>query len=384
MTLAFRFPGSTCLLGAVALTVAACESGEPTGAAPFPSDAGSDSAARSGSWLKGDLHAHSSHSTDALDSPVSEVIAKAEELGFDYFSLTDHDNHVQGNITTWGDPAYRSDKMIVLYGIEWTTARGHANIFGTKPYDYAPLWATHDTGDGAAAIAAAHAQGLFFFINHPASKDLWECGFDLDFDGMEVWNALFAFVTSNSVAMTQWDALLMSGRRMTARGGSDSHHQKDLESTFFNIGNPTTWVYAPEKTGAAVLEGLKAGHVSVSYAPSAERIDFTADADLDGRFETIIGDNILRGDGKRIRFKIDIVNPRPGTTYRATVLKNGAPFDSWESEDPTLTFEDTPASGERSYYRVELRGPTPDAPPASAPAFGDFIALTNPIYIAFP
>jgi len=380
MNLAFRLAGLPCSLASVALFAAACDSGAPGGSAPDSTDAG----VRSGFWLKGDLHAHSLHSTDAMDSPVSEVIAKAEELGFDYFSLTDHDNHVLGNITTWGDPAYSSEKTILLYGVEWTSAKGHANIFGTKPYDYAPLWATHDAGDGAAAIAAAHAQGLYFFINHPASKDLWECGFELDFDGMEVWNALFAFVTSNSVAMTKWDSLLMSGRRMTARGGSDSHHQKDAESAFFNVGNPTTWVYAAEKTGAAVLEGLKAGHVSVSYAASAERIDFTADADLDGRFETIIGDNVSRGDGKPIRFKVDIVGARAGTTYRVAVLKNGAPFDNWESQDTTLTFEDTPSAGEHTYYRVELRGPTSDAPPVSAAAFGDFIALTNPIYISFP
>ncbi|HMI87846.1 MAG TPA: CehA/McbA family metallohydrolase [Polyangiaceae bacterium] len=335
--------------------------------------------------MKGDLHAHSMHSTDAADSPVSEVFAKAEQLGFDYFSLTDHDNHVQGKITTWGDAAYRSDTMILLYGIEWTTARGHANIFGIKPFDYAALWATHDAGDGRTAIAAAHAQSLYFFINHPTSGGPWECGFDLDFDGMEVWNALFAFAPSNGTAMQQWDSLLMSGRRMTARGGSDSHHQKDLESTFFNVGNPTTWVYAQEKTAAAVLEGLQAGHVSISYAPGAERLDFTADADLDGRFETVIGDN-LRNDAKTIRFKIDILGPRAGTIYRVAVLKNGAPFSSWESGDTPLTFEDTPAAGERSYYRVELRGPTPlpEAPPVSAVAYGDFIALTNPIYIAFP
>jgi hypothetical protein len=319
-----------------------------------------------------------------LDSPVNEVIAKAEELGFDSFSLTDHDNHVSGNITTWGDPAYRSDRMILLYGVEWTSGRGHANIFGTKPYDYPPLWATHDAGDGATAITAAHAQGLAFFINHPASKDLWECGFDLDFDGMEVWNALFAFVTSNSVAMTQWDSILVSGRRMTARGGSDSHHQKDIESTFFNVGNPTTWVYAREKTGAAVLQGLKAGHVSMSYAPSAERLDFTADADQDGKFETIIGDNILGGDGKMIRFKIDIIGARAGTTYRGAVIKNGEPFTSWESQESTFTFEDTPASGGHSYYRVELRGPVPDAPSVAAVAYGDFVAMTNPIYVSFP
>src|SRR5687767_6270742 len=73
-----------------------------------------------GSWFKGDLHLHSSHSTDALDNPVDVVIAKAESLGMDYFTFTDHDNHVDGNVTTWDDPAYASSSMLVFYGIEYT------------------------------------------------------------------------------------------------------------------------------------------------------------------------------------------------------------------------------------------------------------------------
>jgi hypothetical protein len=336
-----------------------------------------------GVWLKGDLHVHCNHSTDAMDTTVAEAIAKAESLGFDYFVLTDHDNHVEGKISTWSDPAYHSDKMVLLYGAEWTTAKGHANIFGTKPYDYAPIWAARD-GDGAASVAIAHAQGLHFSVNHPAAKDLWEWGFELAFDSMEVWTAPFVIPNSNSVAITKWDELLLGGRRLAVRGGSDSHHQHDLESTLFNIGNPTTWIYARAKTGDAVLEGLKAGHVSVSYAATAERIDFTADVDADGTFETVIGDNVRPLDGKSIRFKIEIAGFRATSTYNVTVFKNGTSFKNWQLTTASVTFEDAPAASERAYYRVEVRGPTSDAPIISGIAFGDFVALTNPIFVAFP
>ena len=78
--------------------------------------------APTGEWLRGDLHLHSSHSTDALDNPVDVVIARAEGLGMDYFVFTDHDNHVNGAITTWSDPLYASDQMVMLYGTEFTTA----------------------------------------------------------------------------------------------------------------------------------------------------------------------------------------------------------------------------------------------------------------------
>jgi hypothetical protein len=339
--------------------------------------------ADTGFWLKGDLHVHSRHSTDAMDTTVAEVIAKAESLGFNYFVLTDHDNHVEGKISTWSDPDYHSDKLVLLYGAEWTTAKGHANIFGTQPYDYAPIWAARD-GDGAASVAVVHAQGLHFSVNHPAAKDLWEWGFELEYDSMEVWTAPFVFPDSNSNAILKWDEILLTGRRLAVRGGSDSHHQHDLESTLFNTGNPTTWIHATAKTGAAVLEGLKAGHVSVSYAATAERIDFTGDIDGDGIFETIVGDNVRPQDGKAMRFKIDIAGYRATSTYNITVFKNGTSFKTWQLNAASVTFEDTPASGERAYYRVEVRGPTSDAPIVSSIAFGDFIALTNPIYVAFP
>ncbi|HMJ53295.1 MAG TPA: CehA/McbA family metallohydrolase [Polyangiaceae bacterium] len=334
-------------------------------------------------WLKGDLHIHSNHSTDAMDTTVTEVIAKAESLGFDYFVLTDHDNHVEGKISTWSDPGYHSDKLVLLYGAEWTTAKGHANIFGTKAYDYAPIWAARD-GDGAASVAIAHGQGLHFSVNHPAAKDLWEWGFELAYDSMEVWTAPFVFPDANSAAITKWDEILLGGRQLAARGGSDSHHQHDLESTLFNTGNPTTWIYSRAKTGEALLEGLKAGHVSVSYAATAERIDFTGDVDGDGAFETVVGDNVRPVDGKSIRFKIEIAGFRATSTYNVTVFKNGVSFKNWQLTSASVTFEDAPASGERAYYRVEVRGPTSDAPIISSIAFGDFIALTNPIYVSFP
>jgi hypothetical protein len=59
-------------------------------------------------------------------------------------------------------------------------------------------------------------------------------------------------------------------------------------------------------------------------------------------------------------------------------------FKNWQLTSASVAFEDAPIGGERAYYRVELRGPTSDAPILSSVAFGDFIALTNPIYVAYP
>lgn len=343
---------------------------------------GPSSGPPAGEWLKGDLHLHSAHSTDALDNPEAEVIAKAEALGMDYFVFTDHDNHVQGHITTWDDPAYHSDTMVMLYGVEWTTARGHAGIFGTAPWDHLRLYAIRD-GDGAASVAEAHALGLHFSVNHPANGDPWEHSFDIDFDSIEVWNAIWVVPARNVEAVKIWDRILAGGRRLPARGGSDVHHQTGLESEILNVGNPTTFIFARERSAKAILDGLKAGHASISYAPSAERVDFSADANDDGTFEAIVGDNI-DGRGQAINFRIEIVGFRAGSTYAITVVKDGTTFLTQQLDSPVTTFTDAPPAGQRSYYRVEVRGAVPDAPVQYAVLYGDVIALTNPIYVSFP
>jgi hypothetical protein len=336
----------------------------------------------SGQWLKGDLHLHSAHSTDALDNPEAVVIARAEHAGMDFFVFTDHDNHVQGNIETWADPAYHSDKMVLLYGVEWTTAHAHANLFGVAPWDHPPIYALRD-GDAAAAIAEAHRQGLHFSVNHPVNSDGWEHAHDLDFDSVEVWNAVWLGPARNARAIRFWEDIIATGRRLPGRGGSDSHHQTDPEADILNVGNPTTHIFARQRSASALLEGMKAGHMSISYAPAAERLDFSADADGDGVFETMAGDSIA-GGGKPIVFAMQIAGFRAGGNYTVNVFKNGEPLLARRADVSSLTFEDTPAAGERSWYRVELHGAVPDAPLGAELVYGEMIAMSNPVYVSFP
>jgi hypothetical protein len=265
--------------------------------------------------------------------------------------------------------------------VEWTTGLGHANLFAPAPFDHASLYALRD-GPGVDSIAAAHAQGVHFSVNHPAAKDLWEYGFELDYDSMEVWTAVFLVPNSNDKAIELWDDVLLGGRRMTARGGSDSHHQHDAESLLFNIGNPTTWVRAAAQTPEGVIAALKRGRVSLSYAPDGERVELTADRDADGAFETLMGDS-LPADGSPLTFRIELAGFRAGASYDVTVVRNGETFMTLPLQAPTATFADTPAAGVPTYYRLEVRGDTPEAPPLSSLGFGRFVALSNPIYVGF-
>lgn len=337
-----------------------------------------------GVWLKGDFHLHSDHSDDAADNPIATLVPLAESRGMDFFLITDHDNHVEGNLTTWDDPAYVSDSMVMLYGAEWTTEGGHATTVAAQRYDHAALYATRE-GDGRRIAERAHAMGVHFSANHPLNGDPWLYGFDIGLDSMEVWNALYKFPSDNEQHLALWDELAGQGLRLAGRGGSDCHHQEGIEPLGVNIGTPTTWVFAGERTGKAILDAVKQGRVAVSYAPGAPRAEFTADVDRDGVFETMMGDNRAAG-GEPVAFRVR-VEGGGAALLRVVVKKNGALLQEQYTVGGSLDFEDTPAKGERSFYRVEVHGSTL-AEAETAPAwligfYGSMVSLGNPIWFGF-
>lgn len=377
-----------------------------------------------GAWYKGDLHAHSEYSDG--DSPVSAVIKSAEDQGLDFFTVTDHDTSLRGIPLHWEDPGYHSTALVLLYGIEWTTPRGHANVWSAAPFSYADLWAANRARDGVAAAAAARRQGALFSINHPEAilTSSWHYPVSLEADSIEVWNTMYRFPSRNRRAgHFFWDDLLKSGRRIPCVGGSDTHQLVKWQSKLFGHGNPTTWIYAPGRTGESLLEGIKAGHVSVSYAPDAPRLDFFADSNNDGTADAMMGDNVDE-PGRDILFTVQIhrsgQNEQPlagaifelGASltalvsdgqldmeeilgaaalaaesnqqglYGVCVYKNGALFRAWivPGIGQSCNFSDRPTAG--TWYRVELAG-TPDATPVQHLLYGRILALTNPIYFGY-
>ncbi|HEY1153688.1 MAG TPA: CehA/McbA family metallohydrolase [Pseudolabrys sp.] len=346
-----------------------------------------------GVWMKGDLHLHSHHSSDAADNPLKALIAFAETVGMDYFIATDHDNHVDGDVAhhTWTDPDYRSDSMVMLYGAEWTTHRGHGNAIAARPYDHQRLYDVRDERDADIGEVVKDL-GIHLSANHPAGADTFSFSYDI-VKSIEVWNS--SIWSKNASSLLVWDDLLKAGRRLTVRGGSDAHHNAMISPTewttnFFEgyanfVGTPTTWVYARERTGDAVIEALDNGRVSVSANPLAERVELYADTNADGEMDLMMGD-IGRGTGAPVTFRVDLVGGNGLIPlYTILITKDGAEFDRITTAARRIEFSDTPAADGRSYYRVEVMGlPTlyPQVP-GSALTSGRMIALSNPIYFNF-
>ncbi len=348
-----------------------------------------------GVWMKGDLHVHSSHSKESSNNSVGKIISYSKSIGMDYLAITDHDNHVLGDVAhnTWIDPDFKSDSLVLLYGAEWTTTRGHGNVFSAEPYDHQRLYDVRDQRDVVVG-AVKKELGVHLSANHPSGKDHFGYSYDM-VNSIEVWNS--ALWPKNANAIMIWDDMLSSGRKLTGRGGSDAHHgrpetpdkatKNSYQAEGNYVGTPTTWVYAKSRTAQGVIDALTNGRVAVSENPLAPRVELYADTDGDGKMDMMMGDNV-KATGKPVTFRIQLVgNTVDGATYTVHVIKNGNPFSTLQAKGnvPSVDFVDTPIAIGRTYYRVEVEGPPTNYPqvPGSMKLSGNMVGLSNPVYFNF-
>jgi hypothetical protein len=348
-----------------------------TGAATPPAYAPAGVLREGAAWYRGDLHAHTHHSDATAD--VATLAAAARAQGLDFCAVTDHNtvSHLPHLA------AHSGPDLLLIPGVEITTYRGHANVWGVRAWQEFRA----QTDDQMRQIRErVREQGLLFSVNHPKyGGPPWEYDSAFDADAVEVWQA--PWFLSNYQSLAFWDDLLRAGVRPTLVGGSDKH-QGTFDGTLggYEVGTPTTWVYAEALSEAAILEGIRAGHVFVSRNPAGVRLDLTARA---GREPVMMGDVLKVREGARVSFTCRVdgaVGP----------LRQGCPSGC---EAPLLRVVRgegqaacVPIDGDRwtyswqvvarvdDYYRAEVIEPPTeplDEEPSSLVAF----ALSNPIYI---
>lgn len=212
--------------------------------------------------LKGDLHMHSLNSDGRYS--VDEIIGIAKRRGLDFIFLTDHNNIVQN------DEIRSSDALVVMPGMEWTHYEGHANFLGVRR----PIsrFMSNDKHTTVEILNSARNNGAMVFLNHPMCRNCpWKWGFDVPFDGIEIWNG--PIKDADYDAIDWWDGELRRGRHIPAVGGSDSHRDEFCRM----IGTPTTFVYSASRGESDIIAAIRAGSAFISYSPDGPVMDLTVD-----------------------------------------------------------------------------------------------------------
>ncbi|MCR8631702.1 CehA/McbA family metallohydrolase [Paenibacillus radicis (ex Xue et al. 2023)] len=209
-------------------------------------------------WLKGDLHTHSINSDGSYT--LEENAGIMEQLGCDFIAMTDHNTSSQ-------NLSYPRDTSVVMIpGYEFTTNFGHSNFLGvTDPLDDFRVSNQADVND---RLGVARERGAKIVLNHPHCDYCpWEWDFQVDHDWVEVWNG--PWTMRNEHTLNWWQQQLVSGRRLTAIGGSDVHRP----DPFVKHAMPCTWVFASSKTVEGILNGVDKGHVLISYSPEGPFVE---------------------------------------------------------------------------------------------------------------
>jgi hypothetical protein len=215
-------------------------------------------------WYRGDLHCHTYHS-DAGGAP-KVLVENARSLGLDFLAVTDHNTTSQWQ---YFGPNSTSD-LVFVPGMEITTYRGHANIFGLSEWIDFRLGGSHDLD---ALVQEARRQGALISVNHDKEPLLWNYDYP-DMDCMEVYHG--HWLAGNDVVLDRYDRFLSEGRRISLIGGSDYHQTAELQPEGpVGLGKPTTVLWLPHLDAGAVVNALRSGHGYVTESPSGPHLVLT-------------------------------------------------------------------------------------------------------------
>ena len=229
-------------------------------------------------------------------------------------------------------------------------------------------------------MPAVHAGGrplqqarALFAINHQKEEGPdWRFGQFFDPDLVEVWGG--PWFISNYQSLNVWDQMLRHGKRVTGVGGSDKHQGPfEGELGWYELGTPTTWVWAEELSIPAIVEGIRAGNVFVSEGPQGPRLEFSAKLK---RQRASMGGEIAIGRGANVRLSCR-VEGGAGCIFR---LESSTGVLEAQIDDDVFSWEREMMVVGNDYFRPTVIDP-PEAPLAEEPAALMARALGNPIFV---
>ncbi len=322
-------------------------------------------ARRQARWYPGDLHSHSHHSE--ASGTLADLCEAAMSQGLAFLAVTEHNTVSHHRLLG----QFRRPDFLPIPGQEITTYRGHANVWGADRWIE---FRCRRDADLTRVISMAHAAGGLFSANHPKTNGPpWQFGTYAGIDCLEVWQG--PWFLSNYQSLAVWDDLLRSGQRVVGVGGSDQHQPAaDEQASWHCVGHPTTWVYAPALDQAAILAGVRAGHVAISAGPAGPQLEMRAQA---AEAAGIMGDLLTVRSEQPVQITGCV---RGGTGLVLRLMGPKGMLAEMPITDQDWTFEYPLTPRASTYVRAEVAEPL-DPAEAHEPAALVLQALGNPIYV---
>jgi len=310
----------------------------------------------------GNLHAHTGLS-DGIGSPAEAFNQARNEVGLDFFAITDHD-YWPNDMTTadWTEIKkaandYNEDgTFAAFWGFEWTSdieennngdkGLGHLTVINTETWAHSRAPETNTLTKFSNWLSTM--DGVAFF-NHPGQYSTSFDSFIFEHSdkivGMELWNRSSGFsyyyndgYNSNDGNKGYFDEALTLGWFIGAGGGHDNH-----DRSWGTMNDYRLAVLADEKTRAAIFAAFQERRF-FSTADKNLAISFTANG-------SEMGSKI---DGGSLGFVIETSDGDGESFNRIELLKNGQVVETWNpnSTDAVVSVTLTGAKDDYFYARV--------------------------------
>lgn len=217
--------------------------------------------AEAGTWLRGNLHAHSTNS-DGVRTP-DRVVDDYAARGYDFIAISDHD--------TLTDPTeYVSEPgLMALPAVEVSANGSHLLHIGATdtvtPDEDRQVVVDAVLDEGGIAVPA-HPNWQETFA-HWVHADLEEID---GYAGIEIYNGLIEHHPGAATATDRWDRLLSAGRPVWGFANDDAHRPWEVAQGW-NV------VQVDKRTPEAVLDALATGRFYASTGVTVQQIDVFGD-----------------------------------------------------------------------------------------------------------
>jgi len=215
-------------------------------AVPFSGEQWYDPYDAGGVLLRANFHAHSrawGGLTNGADPPEA-MRAAYRELGYDVYPLSNYQQILPGGPND-GVPVTSYEHGFGLIG-------NHHTVIGAAEVEWLEYSLPHTLHHKQQVLDTLATTAPIVIINHPSRKDSFPVS---DFDKLVGYNGI-EVLTKRSRSREHWDTALSAGRPVWGYCADDGH---DLSSNS-DVGIGWNMIHAADRSPAAVIEALRAGH----------------------------------------------------------------------------------------------------------------------------